>query len=275
MTGKMNRQSVPVGSSKERRNIMKPQIIIGALLAITIGSASAAWADRDCDCRPGGPEWQEGHRPAVRGPGQGNREHEERDFARIGKALILTEAQKAKIEGIVQAERDKSAPLRQKLEDTWKKLRQAEQAAKFDEAAVRTIAASHAQWLTEMMVARARAQNQIHALLTTEQCAIADKLRPPIDDGGPGHFRLPRHESGPGHSRPPRQKSDYGDMPHCGCEWYTILNMLRNWNETTSNNHHLIRDDGHICDFRVWQCRLVPGEFKLYRHCSHCFHFWH
>lgn len=218
MTGKMNRQSVPVGSSKERRNIMKPQIIIGALLAITIGSASAAWADRDCDCRPGGPEWQEGHRPAVRGPGQGNREHEERDFARIGKALILTEAQKAKIEGIVQAERDKSAPLRQKLEDTWKKLRQAEQAAKFDEAAVRTIAASHAQWLTEMMVARARAQNQIHALLTTEQCAIADKLRPPIDDGGPGHFRLPRHESGPGHSRPPRQKSDYGDMPHCGCE---------------------------------------------------------
>jgi Spy/CpxP family protein refolding chaperone len=209
---------VPVGTGKERKNIMKPQIIFGALLAMTIGSVSAAWADRDCDCRPGGPEWRKGHRPAVRGPGQGNREHEERDFARIGKARELTEVQKAKIEGIVQAERDMSAPLRQKLEESWTQIRQAEQAAKFDEAAVRTIATSQAQRLTDMMVARARAQNQIHALLTTEQRAIVDKLRPPIDDGGPGYFRLPRHECGPGHFRPPGQMCVYGGMPHCGCE---------------------------------------------------------
>lgn len=185
---------------------MKLQIIIGALLAMTIGSVSAAWADRGCDCRPGGPERIEGHRPAGKEPGQGKREHEKRDIDRITQALGLTETQKAKIEGIMQAERDKSAPLRQKLDDTWKQLRQAEQAAKFDEKEVRTIATNQAQLITEMTVVHVRTQNQIHSLLTPEQRAIAKKLRPPMEEHGPGHLPPPGEMNGP------------WCRPCCGCE---------------------------------------------------------
>ncbi len=185
---------------------MKLQIIIGSLLAMTIGSVPAVWADRDCDCRPGGPEWQERHQPAGKGPEEGKRERGKRDIDWITQALGLTETQRTKIEGIMQSERDKSTSLRQKLDDTWKQLRQAEQAAKFDEKEVRTIATNQAQLITEMTVVRVRTQNQIHSLLTPEQRAIAKKLRPPMEEHGPGHLPPPPGKNGP------------WCRPCCGCE---------------------------------------------------------
>jgi Spy/CpxP family protein refolding chaperone len=183
---------------------MKSQMIIGVLLTMTIGSVSVVWAN--CDCRPCGPGWREGHRQGGREAGQANREQEERGFSRFAKALGLTEAQKAKIEVIVQADRDKSAPLLRNLEDSWKQLRQAELAAKFDEAAVRSIAASQAQLVMEMTVGHARTRSQIHALLTPEQRTCAAKLRPPMEDGGPGFFH------------PPMEERSHREMLHCGDE---------------------------------------------------------
>ena len=173
---------------------MKRRIIIGALLAITIGGVSAAWTASGCDCRPDG---QEGNGPPGRGPGPGNKEHHDPHFAQYAPELGLSDVQRAKIERILQAERDKSAPLRKKLEDNRQQLRKAELAAKFDEAAVRTIAARQAQLVTEMMVARARAHNQILSLMTPEQRTIAEKLRPPMEERGPGHFPPPGVKHGP------------------------------------------------------------------------------
>ena len=180
---------------------MKLRIIIGALLALTVGGVSAALADHGCDCRPCCSEEQGG-----RGPGKWEGMHDGRGRERIGKALGLTETQQKKIDGIVQAEWDKIAPLRQKLEDSLKQLRQAEQTAKFDETAVRAIATNQAQIITEMSVSHARTRSQIHALLTPEQRARADKLRPPMGDGGPGLFPPPME------SRSPRE------MRHRDCD---------------------------------------------------------
>lgn len=115
----------------------------------------------------------------------------------------------------MNAERDKSASLRQKLEDTWKQLRQAEQAAKFDESAVRTIAARQAQLVTEMTTIHARVQNQIHALLTPEQRIRADDSRPSIKDGGPGCFPPPMDVGAPGCFPPPPEWRSSRMMRHC------------------------------------------------------------
>jgi Spy/CpxP family protein refolding chaperone len=161
-----------------KTNSIKRQIILGAsaLLALAGDGVSAAFVESDGDCRPGGPAWKEGQSPTNKGPRQEKREHEEQGFARIEKALGLSDAQKAKIERILQAERDNSSPLRQKLEVNRKQLHQAEEAAKFDEATVRTIAESQAQLIAEMMVARTRVRNQIRSLLPPEQLAIAENL---------------------------------------------------------------------------------------------------
>ena len=81
-------------------------------------------------------------RSTDKGPRLVKREHEEQGFDRIEKALGLSDAQQAKFEGILQAERDKSAPLQQKLEVNRERFRQMELAAKFYETEVRTIATS-------------------------------------------------------------------------------------------------------------------------------------
>jgi Spy/CpxP family protein refolding chaperone len=101
-----------------------------------------------------------------------------RHFARLAKALDLTDAQKEQVKAILETEREKVAPLRQKLGDTREKIRQAVEAMPFDEAAVRTLAASQNETRTEMMVSRARVQSQIFALLSPEQREQAKKFRP-------------------------------------------------------------------------------------------------
>jgi len=160
------------------------------LLTLTADGVSAAFVDPNSDCRPGAPARKEGQSPSDKGLRIKESEHEEQGFARLVKALGLSDAQKAKIEQILQAERDNSAPLRQKLEVNLKLLRREELAEEFDEAAVRNIATSQAQLVAEMMVSLARARNQIHSLLTLEQHAIAEKPRPPsqiLDQDGSDH----------------------------------------------------------------------------------------
>jgi Spy/CpxP family protein refolding chaperone len=159
-------------------------------LALTTDGMSSAWAEPDGNSRPAGPEWKEGQTPPDKGPRQGKKEHEEQGFAQIVKALGLSDAQKTKIKRILQAERDISAPLRQKLEVNLRLLRQLEQSAEFDEAAVRIIVTCQAQLIAEIMVARIQARNYIRSLLTLEQHAIAEKLSPPhqiLDQDSPNH----------------------------------------------------------------------------------------
>jgi Spy/CpxP family protein refolding chaperone len=97
----------------------------------------------------------------------------ERFLARMSKALDLSAEQQEKIQAIMAEYRDKVAPLRQSLDANRDQLRQAARADTFDEVAVRTLAASQAAAKTELMVERARMQNQIHAVLTPEQRKLA------------------------------------------------------------------------------------------------------
>ena len=92
-----------------------------------------------------------------------------RHFARLARALDLTDAQKEQVKTILEAEMEKVAPLRQALGETREKIRRAVEAEPFDEATVRTLAASQSETRTEMIVSRARVQSQIFALLSPEQ----------------------------------------------------------------------------------------------------------
>jgi len=119
---------------------------------------------------------------------------------RMARVLELTAAQQESIEGIRREERAKSAPLRQALAEGREQLRRLAEADSFDEAAVRALAASQAATRTELIVARTRAQNRIHALLTPEQRALAEKLRPE-----PGEHR--------GHRSPPPPETEEDEEP--------------------------------------------------------------
>ena len=101
-----------------------------------------------------------------------------RHFARLARALDLTDAQKEQVKAILETEREKVAPLRQTLGETREKIRRAVEATPFDEAAVRSLAASQNETRTEMIVSRARAQSKIFALLSPEQRERAKKFRP-------------------------------------------------------------------------------------------------
>jgi periplasmic protein CpxP/Spy len=111
---------------------------------------------------------------------------------RMAVVLDLSDAQQAQIKAILQSERETTAPLRKSLQASREALRQAARADTFDEAAVHKLAASQAATRTELIVARVRTQNRIHALLTPAQRAKAEKLRPM---GREGHGRRDR---GPG-----------------------------------------------------------------------------
>jgi Spy/CpxP family protein refolding chaperone len=101
-----------------------------------------------------------------------------RHFPRMANALDLTDAQKEQVKAILETEREKVAPLRQKLVETREKIRLAVEATPFDEAAVRSLAASQNDTRTELMVSRARVQSRILALLTPEQKERAKEFRP-------------------------------------------------------------------------------------------------
>jgi len=68
-------------------------------------------------------------------------------------------------------------------------LRQAALTIPFDETKVRGLAAAQAKLQTEMMVARARQQNGLHALLTPEQQTKAAALKLQMDGGRRGHHK--------------------------------------------------------------------------------------
>ena len=106
--------------------------------------------------------------------GKGSGQH----FAWLARALDLTDAQKEQVKAILETEREKVAPLRQKLGETREKIRLAVEAMPFDEATVRSLAASQNETRTELIVSRARLQSRIFALLSPEQRERAKKYRP-------------------------------------------------------------------------------------------------
>lgn len=109
---------------------------------------------------------------------------------RMSKVLKLTASQKVQIEAIMKAEQAQAEPLRKKVNEGRKQFQAAVNVETFDEAAVRAIAEEQARNKVEMQLLRAKAMNQVNALLTTEQRDLAQRLR----DARPGkHDRKGRH----------------------------------------------------------------------------------
>lgn len=177
---------------------MKRRIVIGALLALTACASARAEGDR-----PPGPD-RDGFGPAPAEPGPGA-EQGDRGATRLARALQLTERQQAQVQAIFRAEREKDKALRQELRATGKQVRQAGEAAKFDEQGVRKLAARQAQLLTEQLVNHLRSRHELYALLTPEQRERFAKLGPP----GAGHRPPPPPGAREGHHcQPP--------PPDCG-----------------------------------------------------------
>ena len=100
---------------------------------------------------------------------------------RMAKALKLTDVQQSQIKTLLDAERERVKPFIVKMQESRKLLVQAAEATTFDEAAVRAIAVDQAATETELIVSRTKVQNQIYALLSTEQRELLKNLRPDMD----------------------------------------------------------------------------------------------
>ena len=161
---------------------MKRKIVVGAVLAAvltgsffstaaTAASGKKMTPEKSCDCQKG-----------ERGKdGDGF-------LQKMAKDLKLTPAQQEQVKAIFTADREKSAPHMEKMEEKRKQLFEAATAEKFDEAAIRTLAAQKAELEIEMTVSRAKNRNSINAILTPEQRAKAGKMRP---EGMPGRGMMP------------------------------------------------------------------------------------
>lgn len=161
---------------------MKRKILVCAVMAaIVTGSffstvATAATgkkmtSEKSCDCQKGE-------------PGRDGNAF----MQKMAKDLKLTDAQQEKVKAIITADREKSAPLREKMEEKRMQFHEAATAEKFDEATVRTLAVQKAELEVEMTVSRAKIRNSINAVLTPEQRAKAEIMRP---QGMPGGGMMP------------------------------------------------------------------------------------
>lgn len=146
---------------------MKRKLIIAAVLvAMTIGGGTAVLAGH-------GPKGDCG-----KGPGTGTKMESGRFYTRMAKALKLTDGQQSQIKSLLSTEQVLADPLRDKMHENRKLLRQAGETATFDEAAVRSLAASVSQIETELTVIRVKTHSQINALLTADQRELVKSLRP-------------------------------------------------------------------------------------------------
>jgi len=119
---------------------------------------------------------------------EGKGRHAGHRLEMMAEVLDLTDEQRTQIEKIVAAEREAVKPLVRQLREKHKELRAVTKGAAFDEAAVRGLAAGQAGIFTELIVAKARVKSKIFAVLTPEQQAKAEKIRP-LWEGRRGHRR--------------------------------------------------------------------------------------
>lgn len=161
---------------------MKKKILVGAVMAAVVtGSFFSAVAtaatgkkltpEKSCDCQKGD-------------TGKGG----DGFLQKMAKDLKLTAAQQAQVKAIITADREKGASLMDKMEEIRGQLFEAATAEKLDEATVRTLAAQKAELEVEMTVSRAKIRNSINAVLTPEQRAKAEKMRP---NGTPWRGTMP------------------------------------------------------------------------------------
>jgi periplasmic protein CpxP/Spy len=99
-------------------------------------------------------------------------------MAYMAKALNLTDAQKAQIKSIMQANRTTNGPLMQQITQNRLAMLNATSNGAFDQAKVTALASQQAQLMAQMTVLKESTQHQIYTrVLTPEQRATADQMR--------------------------------------------------------------------------------------------------
>jgi len=150
--------------------IMKKTLFIIPLLAIGLstgfGVQAALAFGAGCEKGPGGMKEGRGHRQE-----------------RMAQVLGLSAEQQQQMTTLREEGQNAMQPLREALAANREKVRALVNAESFDENAVRSLAAEEATTRTELLVLRTRMQQQIHALLTPEQRALADRLQPMMREG--------------------------------------------------------------------------------------------
>lgn len=151
---------------------MKRKMVIGPLLVVAMAGgvySETALAHEERTGRPdsSGDCGERGH-----GGHGGN------FLARMAEELGLSAEQKTRIGKILDDERVVGKPLLKKLREAREGVREAGEAAAFDEAAIRAAVAKENALRTELMVSHARTRSRINAILTAEQREAAEELLP-------------------------------------------------------------------------------------------------
>jgi protein CpxP len=96
----------------------------------------------------------------------------------MAKELNLTDAQKAQVKTIMQAQRASMRPLMLQMEQNRQAMLTATASGAFDQAKVQALATQKAQIMSQLAVQKASVHSQIYnTVLTPEQKATADQLR--------------------------------------------------------------------------------------------------
>lgn len=180
---------------------MKLNAILFVLIMTMAVGASGGWAGAGDNCgKPVREAFCRCSEPEIRMPPPPSPDSV---MDHMAKQLRLTCEQQKKIRELFEQDWKKVIPLMQQQEEYRKQLQTAMSSAKFDEAAIRTIAVKQAQSDVELSVSRARLWNQVNNLLTPDQRALAEKLPPPFNHGhGPKPF-FNDEKMGPDHMPPP------------------------------------------------------------------------
>lgn len=104
--------------------------------------------------------------------------HRHNRMERIAQELNLTDAQKAQIKTIMQAQRTSMRPLMQQLTQNRIDTMNATAGGAFDQAKVQQLATQRSQLMAQLEVQKAQVHSQIYnQVLTSDQKAKADQLR--------------------------------------------------------------------------------------------------
>jgi Spy/CpxP family protein refolding chaperone len=159
-----------------KKSILIPALIIGALFTGTLVMAGPGSHGRGgCDGN---------------GPGAMNSErHEERVEQKLEimtTVLELTEEQQTEIKTLLDQRHQDKQQLHEQMRASRDAMREARNAAPFNETDFRTKAAAQAELKADMMVEHVKLKEQIHALLTPEQQKKADTLGEMMGGHGKG-----------------------------------------------------------------------------------------
>jgi protein CpxP len=184
MGGHLRRTLIdPFGSHTKEMQTMKKSLLIIPLLAVGLstgfGVQSAPAFNAGCENGPG-----------VMKEGRSHRQE------RMAAVLGLSTEQQQQMTALREEGQAAMQPLREALAANREKVRALVNAESFEENAVRSLAAEEATTRTELLVVRTRMQQQIHALMTPEQRALAERLSPLMKgQGGHGeHHPIPHGE---------------------------------------------------------------------------------